>query len=138
MQVSQNDGAADNQRMGENSHREPISVLFGSNVKAYRKRAGLTQEQLSERVGVTQKHLSIIETGGQFASAPLIGRISEALAVSPGDLFGGTSDAVLDEIRKSRDLLMTMLANELSRHNALLSSEIRRLAQTLARGSSAL
>ncbi|WP_294428423.1 helix-turn-helix transcriptional regulator [uncultured Treponema sp.] len=63
----------------EELQKEYISQLFGRNVKKYRKLAGLTQEQLSERLGVSQKHLSIIETGTQFASASLIGRISEEL-----------------------------------------------------------
>jgi len=54
-----------------NEENESVQVLFGQNVKKYRKLAGLTQEQLSERLGVSQKHLSIIETGAQFASASL-------------------------------------------------------------------
>ena len=89
--------------------RESISELFGRNVKKYRKMAGLTQEQLSERLGVSQKHLSIIETGTQFASATLIGRISEELKVSPGDLFGGSSEEVLREIIKSREMILNAI-----------------------------
>ncbi|MBP5793284.1 MAG: helix-turn-helix transcriptional regulator, partial [Spirochaetaceae bacterium] len=59
------------------------------NVQKYRKKAGLTQEQLSIKLQISQKHLSIIETGTQFASAPLIGKIAEELNVSPAMLFGG-------------------------------------------------
>lgn len=54
-----------------NEENESVQVLFGQNVKKYRKLAGLNQEQLAERLGVSQKHLSIIETGAQFASASL-------------------------------------------------------------------
>ncbi len=89
--------------------RESIPELFGRNVKKYRKMAGLTQEQLSERLGVSQKHLSIIETGTQFASAGLIGRISEELKVSPGDLFGGSSEEILHEIVKSREMILSAI-----------------------------
>lgn len=66
-----------------------IQVLFGNNVQKYRKKAGFTQDELSERVGITQKHLSIIETGTQFASAQVIEKISKELQVSPAELFGG-------------------------------------------------
>lgn len=45
---------------------ENVQVLFGQNVKKFRKLAGLTQEQLSERLGVSQKHLSIIESGDDY------------------------------------------------------------------------
>ena len=68
---------------------ESIAELFGKNVKKYRKEAGLTQEHLSERLGISQKHLSIIETGTQFASASLIGRISKELNVSLEYLLTG-------------------------------------------------
>ena len=112
---------------GNQDEKESIPQLFGRNVKKYRKQARLTQEQLSERLGVSQKHLSIIETGTQFASASLIGRISEELKVSPADLFGGSSDEVLEEIKKTRSMIMTMLMNELNRNNTILIEEIKEL-----------
>lgn len=115
----------------ESKDKDEISVLFGRNVKKYRKQAGLTQEQLSERLGVSQKHLSIIETGTQFASASLIGRISSELNVSPGDLFGGSSDTVIEEIKKFRAMIMTMLVNELNRHGSILSTDIENLRNQL-------
>lgn len=65
-----------------------IPALFGKNVQKYRKMAGLTQSELSKRLEITQKHLSIIETGTQFASANLIARISKELNVAPAALFG--------------------------------------------------
>ena len=103
----------------ENSEpqKESIQYLFGRNVKLYRKQAGLTQEQLSERLGVSQKHLSIIETGTQFASASLIGRISEELKVSPGDLFGGSNNDIIEEIKKSRDMIISTIRSEIRRYS---------------------
>ena len=65
-----------------------IPKLFGSNVQKYRKLAGLTQDQLCEKLDISQKHLSIIETGTQFASAQLISRIGSELNVTPAALFG--------------------------------------------------
>ena len=65
-----------------------IPHLFGQNVQKYRKLAGLTQSELSKRLEITQKHLSIIETGTQFASASLISRIAKELNVPPAALFG--------------------------------------------------
>ena len=56
--------------------KETIPQLFGKNVRKYRTLKKLTQEQLSEKLSISQKHLSIIETGAQFASASLIQRIS--------------------------------------------------------------
>ena len=60
-----------------------IPELFGKNVQKYRKIAGLTQMELSKRLDITQKHLSVIENGSQFASASLIAKISQELKVTP-------------------------------------------------------
>ena len=65
-----------------------IPKLFGKNVQKYRKLAGLTQSELSKRLEITQKHLSIIETGTQFASASLISKLSKELNIPPAALFG--------------------------------------------------
>jgi transcriptional regulator with XRE-family HTH domain len=91
--------------------RETIPQLFGKNLQKFRKQAGLTQEQLSERLGISQKHLSIVETGIQFASASLIQKICDELQVSPADMFGGSNEEVITEIKKSRAMIMSMIAN---------------------------
>lgn len=65
-----------------------IPELFGKNVQKYRKMAGLTQAEFSKRLEISQKHLSIIETGSQFASANLIAKIATELNVPPAALFG--------------------------------------------------
>ena len=83
-----------------------IPKLFGENVQKYRKKAGLTQEQLSIKLQISQKHMSIIETGTQFASAPLIGKIAEVLEVSPAMLFGGYEHEVNYEQANATALLL--------------------------------
>ena len=55
-----------------------ISKLFGENLRKIRKEANLTQDELSEKLDISQKHLSKIETGNQFASAQLISKIANA------------------------------------------------------------
>lgn len=100
-----------------------IPTLFGKNVQKYRKLAGLTQAELSKRLEITQKHLSIIETGTQFASATLIARISKELNVPPAALFGeDLTQAYFDKLyarlathfENKINWLHTSLANEIS------------------------
>ena len=84
-----------------------IPVLFGKNVQKYRKLAGLTQADFSKRLEITQKHLSIIETGTQFASAALISRISKELNVPPAALFGqDMNQEYFDNLYSSIDALV--------------------------------
>lgn len=64
-----------------------VKRTFGQNLKIYRKKAGLTQEKLSEILGITPKHLSVIENGINFVSAELIEKASSALNVSAASFF---------------------------------------------------
>jgi len=73
-----------------------IKKLFGKNLKRYRKEMGLSQEELAEKLNISQNHLSSIEIGKRFVSADLIERIAEELEISPAALF-------LDENKLSKD-----------------------------------
>ena len=75
----------------ENSE-STVSKLLGTNVQKYRKKNNLTQTELAEKIGISQKHLSDIETGTKFPSAGIIEKLANELNVSVALLFGG-SDA---------------------------------------------
>ena len=59
------------------STRDDVGVL----VRHWRQRRRLSQQALSERCGVSTRHLSCIETGKAQPSPAMIGQLSEALAV---------------------------------------------------------
>ncbi len=101
-----------------------IPDLFGKNVQKYRKMAGLTQSELSKRLEITQKHLSIIETGTQFASANLIARISKELNVPPAALFG--DDLTQTYFDKLFARLATYMENKFNMMRVYLSTELSR------------
>jgi transcriptional regulator with XRE-family HTH domain len=91
-----------------------IKAIFGSNVKYYRKQKRLSQEELAEKVDITPKHLSTIETGMTFVSAELLEKLTEYLQVSASALFytveqKSTDDSVLNKIDQiiERELLKT-------------------------------
>jgi len=64
-----------------------IKTLFGTNLKHYRKKQHLSQEQLAEKVDISAKHLSKIERGVTFVSADLLEKLSDCLEVSAAQLF---------------------------------------------------
>lgn len=101
-----------------------IPDLFGKNVQKYRKMAGLTQSELSKRLEISQKHLSIIETGTQFASANLIARISKELNVPPAALFG--DDLTQTYFDKLFARLATYMENKFNTMRVNLSTELSR------------
>lgn len=113
-------GQCDNNFMEETEL--DIPTLFGKNVQKYRKMAGLTQSELSKRLEITQKHLSIIETGTQFASAALIARISKELNVPPAALFGDDlTQAYFDKLYAR---LATQFENKINWLKTNLTQEI--------------
>ncbi len=62
---------------------------IGLKISYYRKRAGLTQEDLAERVGVSTSYIGMIEAPGVSKSASLktIYAIATALGVPPYKLL---------------------------------------------------
>ena len=56
-------------------------------IKVQRKKAGLTQIQLAEAIGVTQANVSIWENGKSLPTADKLKKISEILNCSIEDLF---------------------------------------------------
>jgi transcriptional regulator with XRE-family HTH domain len=53
-----------------------IKTILGENLKFYRKVKQLSQEQLSEKVDISVKHLSSIERGLNFVSADLLEKLA--------------------------------------------------------------
>jgi transcriptional regulator with XRE-family HTH domain len=64
-----------------------IKAFFGRNLKYYRKKKRLSQEQLSEKVDISTMHLSKIERGLTFVSADLLEKLSVNLEISVARLF---------------------------------------------------
>ena len=62
-------------------------MLLGARIKELRKRAGLSQDQLAEKVGVESKYLSRIEVGKRDPSLDVLGRIADSLQVEMKEIF---------------------------------------------------
>lgn len=61
---------------------------IGRKIKAFRKKAGLTQEEVSAKAGILQPALATFETKGErIKSADIIRRIVEATGHSMSDVF---------------------------------------------------
>lgn len=64
-----------------------IREIFKNNLRYYRKKLGLTQEALSEKIGLNPKYITDIETRAKFPSADTIDAIADALQIQPSQLF---------------------------------------------------
>ena len=60
---------------------------IGIRISNARKVMGLTQAELAERIGVSEKYLSRIENGNQVPSITIVARICEVLQISADKLL---------------------------------------------------
>ena len=79
-----------------------VKGVFGKNLKFYRKEKKLSQEQLSENVDITVKHLSEIERGIVFASAGLMEKLAENLDIPIFAFFLTDNTIYYDNIMLAR------------------------------------
>jgi len=79
-----------------------VKGIFGKNLKHFRKERKLSQEQLSENVEITVKHLSEIERGIVFASANLMEKLAENLDIPIFAFFLSENSIYYDNIMLSR------------------------------------
>ncbi|MEI6088661.1 MAG: helix-turn-helix transcriptional regulator [Bacteroidota bacterium] len=61
--------------------------LLGQRIRELRKSKGLSQDQLSEIIGIDPKHLSRIELGKSFPYMETLEAIAKSLQVEIKDLF---------------------------------------------------
>ena len=64
-------------------------IELGYNIAYYRKHAGLTQEQLAERVGISRQHMGAIEAPNicRPISLDLLFNIAAVLSIDPARLL---------------------------------------------------
>ena len=95
-----------------------IRVIFGSNLKYCRKQKNLSQEELSEKLDISPKHLSALERGNTFVSADLLERIVCVLGVSASALF------YTPEEKSGDDGLLTFV-------DRIIETELQRTVNTI-------
>ena len=66
---------------------DDVKITFGQRVRALRKRAGLSQEQLALKCGLDRTYIGGVERGERNISIVNIEKIARAIDLSPKDLF---------------------------------------------------
>lgn len=72
-----------------------ICQRFGENVRRIRRAKDLSQEELAHRAGCHRTYISEVEGTGRNPTIKVVGRIAEALEVSPGTLLDGIVEYTL-------------------------------------------
>jgi hypothetical protein len=96
---------------------------LGAKIRALRRRDGITQAQLAERLGISASYLNLIEHDRRPLSAALLIKLSQAL---PLDLKSFSPD---DDARLAADLL-EVFGDALFEGHALAAGDVREMAAT--------
>lgn len=67
--------------------KSEMDSVFGSILKQYRKRFGYTQSELSEKLGISEKYVSRIETGMGGISKETLTKYMNILGISPNTMY---------------------------------------------------
>ena len=84
--------------------------FIGQKIKFYRKLRGLTQAELAENIGLSEKHLSKIETGLHYPSISVFWDVCEILSI-PLSEFGINIDEQSDNKLRNDVLRKIYLLN---------------------------
>ena len=71
------------------SDRDKLLNKFGENLKAARLKAGLSQENLANIVGLDRTYIGSVERGERNISLVNIVRLSKVLDIEPSAFFSG-------------------------------------------------
>ncbi|MCB2211531.1 helix-turn-helix domain-containing protein [bacterium] len=68
-------------------HSAEDAQRFGRTMREYRRRAGLTQQQLADRAEIDRATVSLIENGREEPRADTVRRLATVLGVNPADFW---------------------------------------------------
>lgn len=92
--------------------RYDIKRLLGLKIKELRIKRGMTQEELSEKIGLVERNLSKIECGKSFLTADTLSNIIDALNITAKELFD--FDYYKDESELKTELIDAISQNSVN------------------------
>lgn len=81
--------------------------LIGKRLRTIRQKRGYTQEQVSERAGISSQHCSGIECGSAKVSLPALMRLCNALDATPDEIL-------MDSVKQATPLYLKDVAEVFS------------------------
>lgn len=107
-----------------NDEKDALLLEIGNRIQKYRTQRNLTQEQVAEKAGISQKHLSRIEKGYHNPRFDMIIQVAKALNVPTDalakDLSNSDVDVFLENIRPNIEKLSTKQLEYLKKNIELL------------------
>jgi transcriptional regulator with XRE-family HTH domain len=100
-----------------------LRQLLAANMKVYRRRLGLSQAKLAEKLDTASNYIAVIETGKKFPSTGMLERIAAALEVDTPELFS-MKPIQFSSIRSFRGQILADIGNLLEKRFTELEENI--------------
>ena len=88
-----------------------LKAVYTANLRTLRNQKKLSQAEISEKVHITEKFYSDLETGRKWGSFETIVDLANAFGVEPYELFLPAGSAISHNERRTKDLMKRLRAN---------------------------
>lgn len=90
---------------------EDLKAVYTTNLRTLRTQKKLSQAEVSEKVHITEKFYSDIETGRKWGSFETIVDLANAFNVEPYELFLPAGSVISHNERRTKDLMKRLRTN---------------------------
>lgn len=90
---------------------EDLKAVYTTNLRTLRTQKKLSQAEVSEKVHITEKFYSDIETGRKWGSFETIVDLANAFGVDPYELFLPQGSVISHNERRTKDLMKRLRTN---------------------------
>lgn len=88
-----------------------LKAVYTANLRTLRTQKKLSQAEISEKVHITEKFYSDLETGRKWGSLETIVDLANAFGVEPYELFLPAGSVISHNERRTKDLMKRLRAN---------------------------
>ena len=88
-----------------------LKAVYTANLRTLRTQKKLSQAEISEKVHITEKFYSDLETGRKWGSFETIVDMANAFGVEPYELFLPAGSVISHNERRTKDLMKRLRAN---------------------------
>ena len=99
-------------------------IMIGKFIAACRKEKKMTQAQLAEKLGISDRAVSKWETGKCMPDASLMPELCEQLGISINDLFNGRRVTMENYKEAAEAAMLQLKENEEKKNRMMLDLEI--------------
>ena len=90
---------------------EELKAVYTANLRTLRAQKKLSQAEISEKVHITEKFYSDLETGRKWGSFETIVDLANAFGVEPYELFLPAGSVISHNERRTKDLMKRLRTN---------------------------